>query len=336
MAVELDVIVLFFADRQELRLAARARKGNAYRQGTVNNVNATVSLFLVFTEYYGFKDLPATASTLTCFGEFLLRSFAAPSSICNALANLRHFHLDAALATDAFDSRAVFLWKRAIRSTVRHVPHRAPPLPVELLEQLCALARRMGPLGQVFAALAAVLFFSMARLSSLLPSGLRGFDASRLPTWGDVRAAGEGQSIKIKWAKNLQVAGQGFTVPLAARPGSQACQVDNLTRLRRLLGGGGASTPFFLLPNQGSKRRVQGRVLTMRVARLWLRLLLHRLGEEGNGYTFHSFRRGACSLAFEKGAAVEDIKELGGWRSEAVRVYLPPDAARRRVAGFLR
>ena len=77
--VELDVIVLFFADRQELRLAARARKGNAYRQGTVKNVNATVSLFLVFTEYYGFKDLPATASTLTCFGEFLLRSFAAPS-----------------------------------------------------------------------------------------------------------------------------------------------------------------------------------------------------------------------------------------------------------------
>ena len=297
-------MVLFcITDRDNLRLAARVRSKRAFRPGTVKNVRSIVVLYVAFTDLFGLKDFPADARNLTLFGEFLLRSFQAPSSVCNALANLRHFHLDVAMSTQAFDSRRVFLWKRALLATVRHVPVRAPPLPLVLLERLCELATKMGPLGQLFAALAAVLFFTMARLSSLLPAGTGSYDASRLPVWGDFRVAGVGHTLSIKWAKNMQSAGQGLQVPLARRPGSPACPVDNLRRLRKLLGSCGADTPIFVLPRTRCQPGRSETVLTMRVARSWLKLLLRRLGQGAGGYTFHSFRRGACSLAFDRGAA---------------------------------
>ena len=303
----------------------------------MRNVRSHVLLFAAFADHYGFRDFPATASTLTCFGEFLLRSFQAPKSVFNALASVKHFHLDYALPTLAFESRRVALWKRAVSLTVRHVPAGAPPITREVLDKLCCLAARLGELGVVFAALASVLYFSMARLSSLLPqAGGGNFDRSRLPMWDDVRQAEHGWDLQIKWAKAHQVAGQAFWVPLRSLPGSPACPVMNLTRLRQWLPEGSGSRPLFALPAGGAEangRRVQ--VLSMQVAREWLRLLLARLGLGQKGYTFHSFRRGACSAAFCAGADVADIQQLGGWRSSAVQRYLPLGEARKRAARAL-
>ena len=39
-------------------------------------------------------------------------------------------------------------------------------------------------------------------------------------------------------------------------------------------------------------------------------------------YTFHSFRRSGASLAFDSSVALENIKQHGNWRSEAVWTYL--------------
>ena len=39
-------------------------------------------------------------------------------------------------------------------------------------------------------------------------------------------------------------------------------------------------------------------------------------------YTFHSFRKSGASLAFDSSVALENIKQHGNWRSEAVWTYL--------------
>ena len=329
------VCLLFITDRLQLQRAARVRKSAAFRPGIKRNIVSHVSLYLVFTERFGLPDLPATARSLLCFGEFLLWSFKAPRSVTIAFASLRHFHLDCAFSVAAFEEREVFLWRRALFTTVRHVPTGAPPLPAELLRRLCALARQLGLLGQVFATLASVLFYSMTRLSSLLPEGSGSFDHSRLPIWGDLREVRGECFLDIKWAKNMQMAEGRFSVPLVAAEGSPACPVDNLARLAKLVPHRDAGSPLFMLPAQAACELGGLACLNMRVAREWLRLLLRRLGEADKGYTFHSFRRGACSLAFDNGAVLNVIKALGGWSSEAVELYLPADAARRRAAGTL-
>ena len=327
---------LYLADWRGLRRAAKRRGNSAFRPGTMRNLRSHVLLFAAFADHFGLRDFPATATTLTCFGEFLLRSFQAPKSVFNALSAVKHFHLDYELPTSAFESRRVELWKRAVSITVRHVPMGAPPLPREVLSRLCSLASRLGQWGLVFATLAAVLFFSMARLSSLLPQAGGAFDGTRLPTWADVRGEGGAWAIRIKWAKAHQAASQAFWVPLLAVQGSPSCPVANLQRLRQATWTGEADGPLFQLPPLRSRagKRAQ-RVLTMPVAREWLRLLLHRLGLQHKGFTFHSFRRGACTHAYMGGAEVADIQQLGGWRSSAVQRYLPMGEARRRAAQVL-
>ena len=90
-------------------------------------------------------------------------------------------------------------------------------------------------------------------------------------------------------------------------------------RVHRLFGLGDALQFFF----------------TLKTAREWLSLGLLELGEQEHGYSFHSLRRGVCTRAFQRGADATDIKLLGGWRSEAVRLYIPDIDARARAASSL-
>ena len=322
-----------FVGRRILLKEAAKRGRQAFRPGTRANVQSHVQLYTAFAFYFGFQDFPATVEGLLAFAEFLARSFSAPGSVLNALASVRHFHLDCRMVVDAFDDREVELWKRALPLTCRAVKRQAPPVSSELLGKLCELARGLGKLGHLMAALMAVLFATMARLSSMLPPSPGGFDRTRYPTWGDARFTGDGCSILIRWAKAHQHADQGFRVPLLEQGATGTCPVRALRTLQGLLGNPQAHEPLFSFRGRRGRRGITGLVpLSMTLARQWLRLLLARLGLAKDAYTFHSFRRGACTLAFSRGVAEGDIKQLGGWRSDAVRVYDSPAQARRRAA----
>ena len=279
--------------------------------------------------------MPAAVATLLAFAEFLLRSFKCPKSVTNTLSSLRTFHLDLGLRTDAFEHRRLWLFKRALPLTVRYTPSPAPALPLVVLDSLCALAHSQGPLGRIFATFAAVLFFSLARVSSMLPTVQGSFDTTRLPTLADVEVRGADLVLLLKWGKNCQHTSQGFRVPLLRTSSAHACPVrlllEHLATLRHLP----PSAPLFSLP---TSRHNSGppSSLTVPVARTWLRTLLTLLGLRDRGYSFHSFRRGATTLAFQRGAQLSDLKALGGWRSDAVRSYFPAFTARLRAAHTLR
>ena len=292
-------------------------------------------IYVAFTQVFGFVDFPVTERSLQAFAEFMLRSSTAPKSVLNALGSIRHFSLDHRLPVEAFDSRAVQLWCRALPHTCRHVPQQAPPVSTRLLTQLCELSLRLGESGVVLATLMAFLFATMARLSSLVSHTAASFDYTRLPSLADVLLQGGVWHLRLKWAKAHQDAAQGYWVPLLPRPGSAACPVACWSRLRGLRESASAGEPLFWCPGQQKGAQVSRRPLSMSVARAWLNVLLRRLGRQDQGFTFHSFRRGACTLAFESGAAEGDIKALGGWKSDAVRAYLPVGARRRRAAQAL-
>ena len=287
---------------------------------------------MAFTQAFSFIDFPAVAGALQAFAEFLLQTCSAPKSVLNALGSVRHFHLDHGLHTGAFDSRQLQLWRRALPHTCRHVPAQAPPLPFQLLERLCGLSLRLGEAGVVFAALMAIAFASLARLSSLLPAAAGKFDTTRLPTVADLVWREGGWQLRLKWGKAHQDAAMAYWVPLLPVEGSPACPVARLISLRKARGHGKAQEPLFWSVESKTLIGLQRTPLTMKVAREWLRIMLTRLGRDSERFTFHSFRRGACTRAFLNGAQEQDLRRLGGWRSDAVSAYLPLEASRHRAA----
>ena len=292
-------------------------------------------LYVAFTLEVGLTDFPATERSLQAFGEFMLQSAQAPKSVLNALASLKHFQRDLRLAVQIFDSWAMQLWRRALLVTRRHVPKPVPGFPFELLEQVCQLCDGLGDEGVVMAALCAVLYTSMARLSSLVADNVGSYDTTRLPTYTDMKFSEGTWQLRSKWAKAHQQAPDGFWVPILPRGGSLACPVRCWLPMRARAGSAQGTRPLFCCPGPRGAGRYTDRPLTMSVARGWLQVVLHQLGRNSEGFSFHSFRRGACSRAFENGALEADIKQLGGWRSEAVRDYLPVRVARRRAASAL-
>ena len=176
-------------------------------------------------------------------------------------------------------------------------------------------------------------FFTFARLSSLVPASSLNFDASRWPTIADVRFHGTWASLKLKYSKTRQQADGGRAVPFRAAR-TPPCPVTLAQQLcdRALAGGLTASTPLFAIPAQAGTGFL---LLTQSKARRFLGACLKVLGLPTGAYTFHSFRRGGCSLAFARGGAESDLALHGDWCSAAIRDYYPAEPARFRVAGFL-
>ena len=225
--------------------------------------------------------MPATPQALLCFAEFLLRSYTAAKSVTNALSSVRRLHCELRADTSAFDSDLLARWRRALPLTLRRPESRAPPLPLALLDKLARVAVSLGHKGEVFAALLTVCFYTMARLSSLVPQVLSRFDPTRMPTLGDLRIAGGGYHINLKWSKTVQSL-QGVTwVPLLPRPGSPSCPVAALHKLRSGHPLGTPTAPFFAFSSGSRSKPGEVGGFTMALARKWLRSLLWSLGERG-------------------------------------------------------
>ena len=300
----------------------------------MSNRRCQLKLYLIFCRHYHLPDLPTTPRTLILYIEFLLRSYRAPGSVRNALSSVRFLHLFMGHPTDAFADFQLALSLRALPLTVRHTPHPAPPCTLRLLRAICRAVGPLGARGAVFGALCTIAFFSLARLSSLVPPALP-HDPTRYPTFGDLIHTQDGILLRVKFAKNAQAADNAFLVPLLRNPDPECCPVNAINLLRRHFPNATGSTPLFPWPLPETAPGGSSSSLTAPVARRWLALALSRAGEHPQALTFHSFRRGGCTTAVLHGAQQADVQSLGHWRSDAVRHYFPSLPASTRAAHCL-
>ena len=210
-------------------------------------------MYVAFAIYFSFRDIPVAPQTLLCFAEFLLRSFTAVKSVTNTLSSVKRLHLDLHADITAFETPKFACWKRALPLTHRVPTLGAPPLALPLLERLCDLAWSLGAVGQDFAALLSITFFTMGRLSSLVASSTQGYDATRLPTIGDVRVLGQGFTVNLKWSKSNQTGDGQCWIPLLPRRSSAACPVVALGRLLKTLQLLPPTIFFFFFGEEGEK-----------------------------------------------------------------------------------
>ena len=287
-------------------------------------------MYIAFCLYFNLTDFPAATGTLLIYAEFLLRTYTATKSVSNALSSLRTFHLIWGFPTLGFDNFQFLLWSRALPLTRRRAPAPAPALPLHSLRLLCARALQLGHRGRVFATLLVTAFYSLARLSSLVPPGGNPPVLGRVPLIRDLNFQPTQASLFLKWGKSAQHPSQGFWVPLYPVSDSPACPVTLLREQLHALRGESPDTPLFTYR--------QGTLLfsfTLSSARAYLKSLSAAVGLSGRGFTFHSLRRGGCTLAFTTGALRSDLQQLGGWKSDAIDSYLPRYQARQRAARLL-
>ena len=271
------------------------------------------------------------ADTLCWFMEFLLRSVKSPSTVANYLSAIKLYQARLSQPTDVFDSLSVRLMRRALATTVRHVPVQKMPITLNILQSLCAVTLKWGKVGCVFRFYITTAFFTFLRASSLLAPSVEGFDNTRHPTWADVMPTQTGLILRVKWSKTHQNASQAYVVPLPSIPSSSVCPVMAFQEYRRCFGTGPSHAPLFLCPGAWPLLRP----LTARQVGGWLARALESAGIPPGQFSLHSFRRGGCSEGVAAGLSISELKIHGGWRSDAIQCYFPALAVRDRVASQL-
>ena len=268
--------------------------------------------------------------------EYLTLFYAAPKAITNVVASLRFHHERLGFPFQQFGHLQLRLALRSLPFTLRAAPSPALPFPPSLLQPLADVARILGPWALPFRALFLFAFYSFARLGSLVPVSTGFFDASRFPSLADLSVRGGGAALRIKYSKTRQAADGGFWAPfLRLEEGPCPVRVAQQLRDRAVSRALDPGSPLFAALGGGGGVGRSPTSLTQAQARLFLRRCLGELKLPVHLYTFHSFRRGGCSFAFQQGAAESDLALHGDWRSSAVRSYYPADGARLRVAGLL-
>ena len=290
----------FLAGLMELQQRAANRQRSAFAQGTVNNHEAHLKLYLSFAIHFDLLAFPASTATLRLFLEYLTLNYTSVKAVTNVFSSLRFHHERFGFSVDSFQHLQVRLAIRSLRFTMRTAPAPAQAFPFHLLAPLSQAAEVLGVWALPFRALIVFAFYSFARLSSLVPVHASNFDITRWPTIGDLHRDGQVASLRISYSKTRQAADGGFLVPMRAA----ACPPCPVALAQQLLARATQlrlppSTPLFAAV--GETCSIKPRVVTQTFARGCLKRCLGLLGLPHHAYSFHSFRRGGCSFAFEGG-----------------------------------
>jgi hypothetical protein len=158
-------------------------------------------------------------------------------------------------------------------------------------------------------------FYGLLRKSTLLPkSELR---SENCILRGDIiNLCADSFVLQIRHSKTIQFGQRVLQIPFFF------CETANLCPVRALLfhllcSPLPASSPLFSIVLNGRVTCLTHSVFVTR-----LRKCLRLCGFEPMLYSGHSFRRGSCTMSFEAGLSIIDIKMRGDWRSHAFERYI--------------
>ncbi|MBO0876140.1 MAG: site-specific integrase [Pseudonocardia sp.] len=269
--------------------------------------------FTGWCEIHNRTPMPATAQTLAEYVAYLADADKAPATIEQAIAAIRTRHRLAGHGKhypDAELALAVLRDHRRDRAAAgRSGQRQALPVLVESLRKMVDTIDPTTPLGardHALLLLGVVMFARRSEMAAL--------------DWDDLTDAAEGMLIRIRMSKTDTDA-QGESVPVlyGAFPGTDPIRV--LARWRDTLAARGiAGGPVLRSVTKGGT--IGGRLSTKSINTIVARRA--RLAGLGDGYSAHSLRAGAATIAHLNGAPVATICRLGRWTpgSRAVLGYI--------------
>lgn len=182
------------------------------------------------------------------------------------------------------------------------------------------------PSDMAFWAICLTMFFALLRKSHLLPCSPSKFlpDKHLVRSNIFVQSGGikNGLLLVLQWSKTIQCKERQLCVSLPMLPGHPLCPSTAIIKVFACLPHIPPSTPAFLYPGPSGLSKMW--CYTSFISKL--RGILHSLGLNPSLYAGHSFRRGGASWALSQGVPLEDIKQLGDWKSDCYKLYLYPTA----------
>ena len=147
----------------------RDSQRHAYAVGTFSNLHTQFRSYFAYCVYFERDPLPADLDTICGYAQFLSRTLR-PRSIGNYLSGVRTLH---AFVGEKYKFSDEFHLKLVIRGIHRlhpHVPQRAIPITPQLLMDFYTHMDHSDSLHLSVWACCLILFFTLARLESILPS----------------------------------------------------------------------------------------------------------------------------------------------------------------------
>ena len=213
------------------------------------------------------------------------------------------------------DSFHLHLTLRGIERIHHHVPHRAKPITPAILLSIQTLSHTFTALQSSVFSCGLLLFFTMARAGSILPTSMH-TPTHHFLTQDRVHLTKEGILVTLIHTKNIQFGRRRLHIPLL-RSHSPICPVAAYIASQAAHSATQA-IPAFTYMEAGKLRW-----LTKSTFISVFRQLLKTSGtSDHTAYTGHSFRRGGASWAFQSGMPGELIQISGDWSSDAYKNYL--------------
>lgn len=285
----------------------------AFAKGTYSNLRTQFRCYLSFCMYFRRDPLPADPQTICGFAQFLSRSLK-PPSIRNYLSGVKLLHIFMGHEYRFTDSFHLHLTIRGIERIHQYVPRRAIPVTIQTLLSVQTLSHTFSPLQRTVFACGLLLFFTLARAGSILPSSTH-TPSSQFLTSRRINLCKEGLLVTLIHTKNIQFGKRRLHIPLL-RTDSPICPVKAYLASQPIQHSA-HSTPAFVYTDGDVNKW-----LTKPVFLDTFRSLLHQAGiPEARSYTGHSFRRGGASWAFQSGIPGELIQIIGDWASDAYKRY---------------
>ena len=274
----------------------RSTRLHAFAKGTYSNLRTQFRSYFGFCVYFHRTPLPAKIDTVCGYAQFLSRSMK-PPSIRNYLSGVKMLHIFLGYEYTISDDFHMHLTIRGIERIFQHVPQRAKPITPAILKAIHHTSFSFSTLERSVFACGLFLFFTMARIGSILPASHR-TPTHHFLTRDRVNFSREGILITLLHTKTIQFGERRLHIPLP-RTDSTLCPVAaysaSVTMVRHP-----NSTPAFVY-SQGGKLQW----LTPSIFIDTFRKLLHRAGiQDASAYTGHSFRRGGLRGLFNQACRV--------------------------------
>ena len=289
-------------------------------ESTTRTYKSGLNRYLSFCNRFGLSaPFPVSEIILCYFVTSLAQEGIAPATIKIYLAAVRHAQVVRGLPEPRESSTLPRL--RLIQRGIRRDRARAGLVSTQRLPITPPILRRLRTVlrqrdlsydSLLVWAVATVGFFGFFRSGEITVSSLSAYDPSVSLSWGDVAVTADQQVMRVflRRSKTDQY-GRGTEVFLGAT-GDEICPVE---AVRTNVARRGTSPGAFFQLQSGAPLTKAKFVESVRSA-------LTRAGIPQTGYSRHSFRIGAATVAAQAGLPDSTIQALGRWSSPAFLRYI--------------
>ena len=282
---------------------------NGIQSATASSYSSSQRQFLAFCQVLRLDPLPATERTILCYIAWLHKKGLGHSTINSHLSAIRNLHiLNGQEFTDIRSAKV----KLALRSIVlvSDPPRQKSAIDFKLLNDIWPLIIRSSD-AELWSAVISLGFFAGLRGSEYAVNPAQGSG----PTMKSVTFSPDMRALKYKVSKSKTKI-HGFEIVL----GCSAHRICALCCMKSYLKARG--TYSVIKENSWLFETSSGKPVTKASIDTFLKDIMRDHGYQAKNYSTHSLRAGAASTAAQLGCTDYQVKAIGGWSSEAYKLYI--------------